>query len=49
MLQYNSARDRTMKSSNFSVDMPIYFDEMDRLIVLAPIYDLAGKSTPSRW
>ena len=43
MLRYNTARDRTMKEENFSVDMPMYFDEKDQLVILASIYDLAGE------
>lgn len=42
MIRYNNALDRTLAEENFSVEMPMYFDEDDVLVIMATIYDLAG-------
>ena len=43
MVQYNQAKDRTMRDSNFTLDLPLYIDENDDLVIVAPVYDLAGE------
>ena len=41
-IYYNRALTRTMNEENFNVDMPMFVNEKDQLIIYATIYDLAG-------
>ena len=42
-IQYSRSRERTLNENNFTMSLPFYLEEDDDLVIVAPVYDLAGE------